>query len=382
MQNRAITEIAKMLLDTERQAEIAAEVLQAVLQARSARWTELARAMKGSEGGAYKRLQRFMEEVDLREVIGRLHDAAAPFVIGDPTEIVRRQAKNTAYVGYLKDGETRGFWVLVLATPYRGRALPCGFVTYSSATINAEATSRNQYHFQAFAQVKDLLGERPLVLDREFCYLELLQAMVAEQVNFVIRLNQSGAHPPHFTDIDGQTVKLHILPGKTEIYHQVFYKGSVPVNVIGIWRKGFSKPLWVMTSLPALDGLAIYLQRMKIELSFRDLKSLLGMHKLMNQQERWMQQTLALFLLAFVIGLVTGEYLRDVFFGAGAPTATSADPPMPSSRKLKWSQYSGLFVLLKITRHISPQDARDVLSASRAFFSAILFPDVRTLVQT
>jgi hypothetical protein len=382
MKHIAMTEIAKLLLDTERQAKIGAEVLQAVLQARSARWTELARAMKGSEAGAYKRLQRFMAEVDLMEIIGRLHDAAAPFVIGDPTEIVRRQAKNTAYVGYLKDGETRGFWMLLLATPYRGRALPCGFVTYSSATINAEATSRNQYHFQAFAQVKELLGERPLVLDREFSYLELLQAMVAEQVNFVIRLNQSGAHPPRFTTIDGQTVKLHILPGKTEIYHQVFYKGSVPVNVIGTWRQGFSKPLWVMTSLPALEGLAIYLQRMKIELSFRDLKSLLGMHKLMNQQERWMRQSLALFILAFAIGLVTGECLRDRLFGADLPMVASANPPASSYCKRKWSQYSGLFVLLKITYPVSPQDARAALSASRAFFSAILFPDVRTLVLT
>jgi hypothetical protein len=67
-------------------------------------------------------------------------------------------------------------------------------VSYSSKTINEEATSRNRYHFQAFAQIKELLDEKPLVLDREFSYLELMQALVTEQVNFVIRLKVG----PHF----------------------------------------------------------------------------------------------------------------------------------------------------------------------------------------
>ena len=59
----------------------------------------------------------------------------AEFVLGDPTEIERPQAWKTEYVGTLKDGKSKGFWALVLATAYRGRAIPCGFVTYSSRTI-------------------------------------------------------------------------------------------------------------------------------------------------------------------------------------------------------------------------------------------------------
>jgi hypothetical protein len=382
MHDKAIQKIAKLLFNTERQAKTGVEVLQAVMAARSARWTEIARKMTGTEGGAYKRLQRFMAEVDLEEVIGRLHDAQAPFVMGDPTEIARPHAKNTDYVGYLRDGKTRGFWMLMLATPYRGRGLPCGFVTYSSATINDEGTSRNLCHFEAFAQVKDLLGSRPLVLDREFSYLELLKAAVAENVNFVIRLNQSGPHPTQFKDREKNDVLLTVLPGKTEIYTDVLYKGSVAVNVIGTWRQGFEKPLWVMTSLSPEEGLDIYLQRMKIELSFRDLKSLLGMHKLMNRQVRWMQQSLALMILAYSIGLITGEFLRDFFYGDGLPTDPTALPVTPSSPKRQWFQYSGLFVFLKCKHRISPSDARAVISAASAFFSNILFPDVRTLVPT
>jgi hypothetical protein len=45
------------------------------------------------------------------------------------------------------------------------------------------------------------------------------------------------------------------------------------VNVIGVWREGFSKPLWVMTNLKAEDDLTIYLQRMKIEECFQDMKT-------------------------------------------------------------------------------------------------------------
>jgi hypothetical protein len=53
----------------------------------------------------------------------------AEFVIGAPTEIERPHAWKTEYVGKLKDGKTRGFWSLILATPYRGRAIPYGMVT-------------------------------------------------------------------------------------------------------------------------------------------------------------------------------------------------------------------------------------------------------------
>ncbi len=79
-------------------------------------------------------------------------------MIGDPTEIERPQTWKTAYVGTLKDGKTKGFWVMVLATPYRGRAIPCGLVTYSSKTIAAQADSRNLNHGRAFDWLTDLLG--------------------------------------------------------------------------------------------------------------------------------------------------------------------------------------------------------------------------------
>ena len=80
----------------------------------------------------------------------------------------RPHARKTSYVGTLSDEKTPGFWLLVPATPFRGRAIPCSFVTYSSQTINDQCTSRSLEHWRSFAEVLELRGDRPLALDREF----------------------------------------------------------------------------------------------------------------------------------------------------------------------------------------------------------------------
>jgi hypothetical protein len=86
--------------------------------------------------------------------------------------------------------------LLILPTLYHERALPYHFVSYSSKTKNAEATSRNQHYFKALAEIKDFLGDKPLVLDREFSYLTLMENPGLEEINFVIRLKEG----PKFTD--------------------------------------------------------------------------------------------------------------------------------------------------------------------------------------
>jgi hypothetical protein len=93
--------------------------------------------MKGKSERNYKTIQRFLTQVDLKSTLLRLYQEEAEFVIGDPTEMPRHKAPKTDYVGKLKDGETPGYWLLVLSTPFRGRALPFSFVTYSSRTIGS-----------------------------------------------------------------------------------------------------------------------------------------------------------------------------------------------------------------------------------------------------
>ena len=375
------------LFDDETTAEKAVEIGQAILAARSLRLTDISAQMAGSESASYKRIQRFLKQADPRQALWRLFSEQVEFVIGGPTEIERPQAWQTEYVGTLKDGKTKGFWALVLATPFRGRAIPCGLMTYSSKTIaeNPNLDSRNRNHFRAFAQFKDLLGERPLVLDREFSYMELLLKLVEEQVHFVIRL-KLGKHPPKFWSADGREVGLSIAPGKTVVHNQVWYKGQVCVNLIGIWGKGLRQPLWVMTNLEAQAGKRIYLSRMKIEESFRDLKSLLGMGKLMNKRQTYMEKMLALLLLVYAIGLLVGERLRDHLYGkpitAGEKVPDQDRIPGAKAKKKgkKWKRYSGLFVLLKRKWSLSAKQWRKIQREALAAFLRLVYPPVPTHV--
>lgn len=76
-----------------------------------------------------------------------------------------------------------------------------------------ELTSQNCYHFHVFGKVKSVLGDKPLVLDCESSYLELRQALVVEEVNFVIR-RKLGAH---FFDVEEKLVALNVKKGETRL---------------------------------------------------------------------------------------------------------------------------------------------------------------------
>jgi hypothetical protein len=383
MNKITILEFVRAIFDEEETAQQAAEIGQAILAARSLRMTDIASHMEGNRAAAYKRIQRFLKRNDPRQVLGRLYQPEAEFMIGDPTEIERAQAWRTEYVGTLKDGKTKGFWALMFATPYRGRAIPCGLVTYSSKTIATRMDSRNLNHFRAFASIRDLLGDKPLVLDREFSYLELLTNLINEQLKFVIRLNL-GSHPPKFCDGKGKDVALTISPGQTVIHPDVYYKGQVQVNLIGRWKEGLSEPLWVITNLKAEEGLRIYFGRMKIEESFKDLKDLLGMTKLMNLKQEYMEKMIALLLLIFPIGLLLGEELRDFLYGE--PIAAEDLVPMKelvpgtSNRKKskKWKRYSGLFILLRQNWSLSNEQLYVIYQTVLLSFTSLVQCPVRT----
>jgi len=350
-----LLQFVQQMFDDRETAIKAKAIIKGILKARSPRMSDIAREMQGKEEANYKCIQRFLASSSPQQALLRLFQENASFVIGDPTEMPRPQAKKSEYVGTLSDGKTSGYWLLVLATPFHGRAIPCYAVNYSSKTINDEATSRNRHHFEAFAGVKELLGDKPLVLDREFSYLELLEMLVFEEINFVIRLKEG----PKFTDQQGQLVAMSVRKGETRILNKVFYMGKVFVNVIGIWKAGFSKPLWIMTNLEAEQGLDIYSQRMKIEESFRDMKNLLGLEKLMNKRREHMEKMVALLLIAYAIGLWLGENLRSSLFPEG-------------TRKHKL--YSGLFVFLKLKLTISQHVFLPISSQAFSSFASLVLP--------
>ena len=107
----------------------------------------------------------------------------------------------------------------------------------------------------------------------------------------------------------------------------------------------------------------IYRARMKIEESFRDLKSLLRLDKIMNKGKENMEKVVALVLLAYAIALLIGEELRDrVYQGR------------------KWRLYSGLFIFLKQGIRLTKESTQEVIQQAYLSFLQIVLGDVRTYV--
>jgi hypothetical protein len=369
------------LFDDEKTIQQGAGIVKAVLEAQSPRLSNISEKMTGKSESNYKAIQRFLKKADLKRLLLRFYQEDAEFMIGDPTEMERYKAPRTAYVGTLSDGKTAGYWLMVLSTPFRGRSLPCSFVVYSSRTIGEQVTSRNQEHFRCFAEVKELLGERPLVLDREFCYEELMEILYIEYIQFVIRLNLGDPHKqPRLIDADGEPVKLFIKPGETIIRPNVYYLGTVKVNLIGY----LSKPLWVITTLEPKRGLEIYLKRMKIEETFRDCKDLLHLTKLMNKKQSLLEQMIALCLLAYVIGVWFGEAIRDIVYGkldvTQVPEALLNKPLVDANAHPKWLLYSGLFVLLKQKLRLPSEQVEVIAQTAAGAFAVLIFGNVRSFV--
>lgn len=380
-----IERFAKSLFDTDREAKKASKIMMGILEAKSPRISRIADAMGGQYEANYKMIQRFLKKADLKTALQRCFDGEAEFVIGDPTEIERAGAKHTDYVGRLSDGDTRGFWMLTLGTPMRGCVLPCNFVIYSSATLGSDKTSRNLEHRRVIDEIATTIGDRPLVLDREFSYLGLFKHLVDSQMQFVIRLNQGSKPPKFYYDADKkEDLTLFVAPdAEPKVYRDIYYKGEVKVNVIGVWKKGNRKPLWVITNLDPEIALSMYLHRMKIEKSFRELKDIFQLDTIMNKSRDYLDQMIALMLITFAISLLIGEAVRDVRYAGVCPDQIDLKnlPEVPQNSR--WHTFSGLFVLLRQKCRLNHATLRKIVSKVFSFFCRLVFGDpVRSFVRT
>lgn len=380
-----ISEFTDQFFDNLKVSQQASEIIQGILETRSPRISDIASRMPGSEAACYKRVQRFLDQNDPCQELKLLFNEEADFVLGDPTEIERPHASKTKYVGTLKDGQTKGFCALTLATPVRGRAIPFHFLTYSSRTFEEQISSRNLEHFKAIQEIKTLIGNRPIVFDREFSYLMLLKSLVVSDVQFVIRLNM-GSNPPNFYyDADQKLqLRLAIAPlNKPQIYRQVYYMGEVPVNVIGIWQYGFKSPIWIITNLEPEDALKLYFKRMKIEICFRDLKSLLNIDKIMNKSQTLLNKMIAMVMLAYSISIVIGEAIRDVQYAGVSPQDFNLLQIPETEKRSRWQLFSGPFLFIKQRYSLPDATLAQILEFALLVFTNLIFAfNVRTLVPT
>lgn len=257
----------------DREEVKAARILWSILETRSPRKSDWSQVFSdSSEGANYRTIDRALPKLDAKTALMRLYDPRSPFVLVDPTEIERKQAKNTDYVGRLSDGKTLGFWAVVFAQPYRGRAIPFHFGVYSEATLNEEVTSRNLQWRSLVWEIKDLVGETPLIFDREFSAQRWLKALEEAGCEWVVRLNTKSR--VKLKDAEGEEVPLFVGEGERKQMEGVYYRGEVKVNVAALWREGQKEPLWVMGSLPPERLVEVYAKRMKIEQTFQGRQEL------------------------------------------------------------------------------------------------------------
>jgi hypothetical protein len=113
----------------------------------------------------------------------------------------------------------------------------------------------------------------------------------------------------------------------------VGYKGEVRVRVIGLWERGHAEPLWVMSNPEPEEAVRMYLQRMKIDATFRDLKDLLGLERLMNRSQESMEKMVALLLLTYTIGHLVEENLRDFLYGPPPSESRVSEPAGASQQR-------------------------------------------------
>ncbi len=122
----------------------------------------------------------------------------------------------------------------------------------------------------------------------------MFENAVSEGIKFVIRL-KVGNNPTVLNE-NGDKISLTINPGDEVYLRGVYYKGKVEVNIAGKWEKGFSEPIWVVSSLQPEEALRIYCIRMKIDESFKDMKNLLNLDKIMNKKQENMEKMVSMVL--------------------------------------------------------------------------------------
>ncbi len=118
-----------------------------------------------------------------------------------------------------------------------------------------------------------------------------------------------------------------------------------------------------VSNLPPESAIRIYRLRMKTEESFRDMKDLLNIDKIMNQKEENMKKMLSLVLLSYSIVLLICETIRETVYPE-------------KKRKL----YLGLHILLRRKVSIIGETLRAVIDSVFTVFSNIVLGNVRIYV--
>jgi hypothetical protein len=315
------------------------QIIQAIKEARKLRISALANTIKGNYASNYKRIQRLLNKLStdvLSKTLLGLYDSNENVILIDYTEIERKYTDankpSNSWIGTLKDGEMPGVGILTASVPYKGRSIPIIAKEYSSRIINNDCSSKNLLLQEALQPALPLLKGKVMVADREFCSETILRYFERQALKFAIRFKVGREnHKATITDIHKNKVDYSIQKGQTKIWRDVYYKGKIKVNLIGVWDPKYKNPLYIITNYDPEDALRIYKLRMKLEESFRDVKDKFGITKIMTKTRANFIKLILLAFLAYGLLLLVGETLKNIAFN-----------------KKSYVKFSGIFILLNM----------------------------------
>ena len=282
---------------------------------KSLRISRIAVTMPGNYESNDKSITRAINRLDIRTLLSGLSAFALQgeeLLLLDLTEMTRKNAKKTGYVGYLKDGITRGYNILTISVPYNGRSKVIFADVISSALIEASESGKWKLIQNSLEPVLHLLRSKTIAIDREFCNEEMINFFRGHGIHYAIRLKlHAGRWTITITNRNGKRINLSVKRGSRKNWHSVYYKGKIKVNIAAEWQYGMAEPMYIVTDCEPSKGLKYYKIRMKIEESFKDIKDKLGFTKLMNKKLENLVKLILIGLLAYNILMLIGEKLRE-----------------------------------------------------------------------
>lgn len=232
----------------------------------------------------------------------------------DPRDVPEDRAPLLVTLDWTKLGD--GFWALVLALPYHGRALPL------AVEVIAEGFLENMMTDLEIGLVKEFLGwlspslkARVVILaDRGFAKTELMEAIEEEGASYVIRLHRDA----HIL-IDGQWMELRTLPvepGQSRSYPKVPYTQEHQ-KILGVAVRRLppgqandpQDDTWYLaTNRPELSqATAWYSRRFKEEELFKDWKSMLDLAAHQLTHEEGLDRLVVIVGLYYVFVVLEGQ---------------------------------------------------------------------------
>lgn len=308
--------IDKLKIFDSKMNDMVGAIIYGFQRCKKLRISSIAAALPGNYESNSKSISRTLERLEVDQLVESLLSFIAQgtkYLLLDLTEMTRKDAEHTDYIGYLKDGKTRGYNILSMSIPFKGRSKVIFATIISSAIIANSTTGKWKLIQEALLQLIPILQSMIIIIDREFCNEEMLNFFQAHNIRYAIRLKVgAGRGEITIANKKGKRISISLQRGTKKNWEGVYYKGKVRVNIAAEWPCHMPEPLYVITNCLPREGLKCYKIRMKIEESFKDVKDKLGFIKVMNKKMANALKLILIGLLAYNIFMLIGECLRDI----------------------------------------------------------------------